>query len=163
MKQRSLPIWLGAAGVVLALALAACAPGGTLSGNSRSEATGTPGATATHAPGPTATSTQPGGSSGTLPSDIPAYPGARFLRATSQGSATFYFYTSTESAVKIIQFYQQQMPKDGWTLSRQPTPTSDPVGVYSKGQQHVMFQFTQPGAPVSVHALPTTFAIIVSG
>lgn len=156
MKKQSLPIRLWTAGALLMLALVACAPNGAATtGSSQTNATATPGATAT--------STQPGGSSGTLPSDIPVYPSAHFLRAGTQGNETFYFYMSPDTPAKIFQFYQQQLPKNGWTRSNQPMPTNDPLGVYTKGQRKVMFEFTLTGAPVSGHPLPTAFSIIVSG
>lgn len=165
MKKLLLHAWLIAAGVLFALVLAACAPKGvTTTGKGQALATQTPASGRTPASSATATSTQPGGSpGGTLPSDIPAYPGARFLNERSQGNTTFYFYSSTDSPPKIFQFYQQEMPQNGWTAVKEPVPSTDPLGVYTKGQRSVMFQFTLPGAPVNGHPTPTTFSIIVTG
>ena len=57
----------------------------------------------------TATSTQP--ARGGLPSDIPIYPGARFIGNPSASQASFQAPATQET---ISTFYQQQMPQNGW-------------------------------------------------
>lgn len=165
MSNTSARLLLGAIGILLAVMLAACAPNGattTGGSNPASAVTGTA-TSATHSPTAPATGT-PGSAPASLPSDIPTYPGAHFLKSGTQGTMTIYFFTSQDSFAKVITFYQQQMPKYGWRERPMPTPATDPLGDYIKGQRHALIENRAPTPPASAHGSgPTAFSITVSG
>jgi hypothetical protein len=151
--------------LLLAVMLAACAPNGTTTTGSSKPSTAVTGvATPTTQSTTTPTTGTPGSAPASLPSDIPAYPGAQLLKSGTEGSMTVYFFTSQDSFEQVMAFYQQQMPKYGWRERPVPTPTADPLGDYVKGQRHALIESRTPSPPASAHGSgPTTFSITVSG
>jgi ABC-type phosphate transport system substrate-binding protein len=76
----------------------------------------------------TPTATQP--ARGGLPSDIPIYPGARFIGNPSASQASFQAPATQEA---LSTYYQQQMPQNGWTT----------VQVQDNGQDGIILTFTK--------------------
>lgn len=76
----------------------------------------------------TATATQP--ARGGLPSDIPIYPGAKFIGNPSASQASFQAPATQEA---LSTFYQQQMPQNGWkTLQVQDNGQDGIILTFSK-------------------------------
>jgi hypothetical protein len=138
--------WLAASALLL-LALAACAPNGGSTTGGASTATAT---------------SRPGTAGAQLPSDIPAYPGAHYLNGESHSATGVYIFTTSDSPQKVLAFYQNAMPQQGWTAARVPVPAADPVEQYSKGQRHAMIE-VGPAASTVVAANATRIIITVSG
>lgn len=140
--------------ILLLLALAACAPGAT---------TTTPGSEATNTTTAQseATSTTTTTTGAQLPSDIPAYPGAHYLQGVVHGSSAVYIFTTSDSPEKVLAFYQQAMPAQGWSPTSTRVLPNDPIRQFSKGARHTMVQAGPSTGVVAARA--TTITITVSG
>ena len=151
--------WLvGASVLLLALALAACAPNGattTTTGSQPPSAATTSSSVNT----PTATATT-GGTTSSLPGGIPVYPGAKLSSSSAQNGVTTYLYTTSDTLAKVLDFYNQQMPANGWSKQQANGGVAN-VLEFTKGQQRAVISAMVP-LPTDGADL-TTFSIAVSG
>ena len=156
MHRTVLRVLVGTSALLLALALAACAPNGaTTTTGSQPSSTA---ATSSPVNTPTATSTT--GATSSLPGDIPAYPGAHLSSSSTQNGIKNNLYTTPDSAAKVIDFYKQQMPADGWSEQQANGGVAN-VLEFTKGQQRAVISVMVP-LPTGGSDL-TTFSIAVSG
>lgn len=158
MNKTVLRVLVSTSGLVLALMLAACAPNGTTTTTTTgSQPTST--TTAGSAPDtPTATATT--GAASSLPSDIPAYPGAKLSSTGVEDGATTYLYTTTDSLAKVLNFYKQQMPANGWSEQQENGGVAN-VLEFTKDPRRAIVSAMVP-LPTGGTDL-TTFSIAVTG
>lgn len=157
MSKTVLRLLVGTSVLLLALALAACAPnGGTTTTGGQPSSTA---ATSSPVNTPTATATT-GGTTSSLPGGIPVYPGAKLSSSSAQNGVTTYLYTTSDTLAKVLDFYNQQMPANGWSKQQANGGVAN-VLEFTKGQQRAVISVLVP-LPTDGADL-TTFSIAVSG
>ena len=150
--------WLvGTSVLLLALALAACAPNGGATTTTGSQPSST---ATTSSPVNTPTATSTTGATSSLPGDIPAYPGAHLSSSSTQNGIQTHLYTTPDSAAKVLNFYNQQMPANGWSKQQANGGVAN-VLEFTKGQQRAVISAIVP-LPTGGTDL-TTFSIAVNG
>lgn len=162
MSKTVLRLLVGTSVVLLALALEACAPNGattTTGSQPPSAATTSSGATSSPVNTPTSTATTDGTTS-SLPGGIPVYPGAKLSSSSAQNGVTTYLYTTSDTLAKVLDFYNQQMPANGWSKQQANGGVAN-VLEFTKGQQRAVISAMVP-LPTDGADL-TTFSIAVSG
>ena len=157
MSKTVLRLLVGTSVLLLALALVACAPNGasTTTGSQPSSTAATSSAVNT----PTATATT-GGTTSSLPGGIPVYPGAKLSSSSAQNGVTTYLYTTSDTLARVLDFYNQQMPANGWSKQQANGGVAN-VLEFTKGQQRAVISAMVP-LPTDGADL-TTFSIAVSG
>lgn len=157
MSKTVLRLLVGTSVLLLALALAACAPnGGTTTTGGQPSSTA---ATSSPVNTPTATATT-GGTTSSLPGGIPVYPGAKLSSSSAQNGVTTYLYTTSDTLARVLDFYNQQMPANGWSKQQANGGVAN-VLEFTKGQQRAVISAMVP-LPTDGADL-TTFSIAVSG
>jgi hypothetical protein len=152
MNKAVLRLLVGTSGLLLVLMLAACAPSGTTTGSQPPSTTTGRSAVDT----PTATT----GAASSLPSDIPAYPGAKLSNTSVEDGAKTYLYTTTDNIAKVLAFYKQQMPANGWSEQQENGGVAN-VLEFTKDSRRAIVSAMVP-LPTSGSDL-TKFSIAVSG
>ncbi len=152
MSKIALRFLVGTSGLLLALMLAACAPNGTTTGSQP------PGTTTPSSAVDTATAAT--GAASSLPSDIPTYPGAKLSSTGVEDGAKTYLYTTTDSIAKVLNFYKQQMPANGWSEQQENGGVAN-VLEFTKDPRRAIVSAMAP-LPTGGTDL-TTFSIAVSG
>lgn len=165
MNKMVLRLLVGASGLLLLLALAACAPNGatTTTGSQLSSTTTASSAAGTSTADTTTATATTGATASSLPGNIPEYPGAKLSSSSVQNGVNTYLYTTPDSAAKVLDFYKQQMPANGWSEQQENGGVAN-VLEFTKGQQRaaitvmVPLPTTDPYGPAL-----TTFSIDISG
>ncbi len=152
MNKTVLRLLVSTSGLLLVLMLVACAPSGTTTGSQP------PGTTTPSSAVDTATATT--GAASALPSDIPAYPGAKLSSTGVEDGAKTYLYTTTDSIAKVLNFYKQQMPANGWSEQQENGGVAN-VLEFTKDPRRAIVSAMEP-LPTSGSDL-TKFSIAVSG
>lgn len=161
MNKTVLRLLVGTSALLLALALAACAPNGaSTTTGSQTSSTTTSNAAATSSPVNTPTATSTTGATSSLPDGIPVYPGAKLSSSSAQNGVNTYLYTTSDTLAKVLDFYNQQMPANGWSKQQANGGVANELE-FTKGQQRAVISAIVP-LPTDGSAL-TTFSIAVSG
>jgi hypothetical protein len=161
MNKTVLRVLVSTSGLLLALMLAACAPSGITTTTGSQPTSTTAASSAKDTPTATKTTeTATTGATSTLPSDIPVYPGAKLSSTGVEDGAKTYLYTTTDTIAKVLNFYKQQMPANGWNEQQENGGVAN-VLEFTKDPRRAIVSAMVP-LPTGDAGL-TTFSIAVSG